>query len=338
MDAAKHRAVRGAQILAAARASLREFFLLEDAGRRSAATGAMDRESILAYYDAAQRRRAVANTLSVPAETPAGLILYRDACLCLIQAVLLATSREGNPSVEVTEPEAAWEAVNRVVDDWAPVPPADLECVHNVLVARDLLALDRFSTEKALRHSAALRAALQRLSRFVEPRSPLRIQRESRTRQALAVLAVCTLLVTFAVRWMSPSNLALNRPVYSSPMAFDTTAAAAVDGAKSERFGFHTQTVNSPQLTIDLEKTRDIAKVKVFGRGDCCFDQSLPLVLEVSTDGISFRQLAERTTAFSVSDPWIVQTGAREDARFVRLRGKREGALVLNEVEVYGRP
>jgi hypothetical protein len=324
-------------MLAMARASVREFFLLEDAGRRSAALAAMDRESILAYYDAANRRRAVANTLSVPGDTPAGLLLYRDACLCLMQAVLLSMSHEGGPSVAATEPEAAWQAVSSVIDDWAPVPPADVECVREVLVARDLLALDRLSTEQAMRRSAAFRAALQRLSRFIEPRSSRRIKRERLARQAITALALCGLLVAFAVQWARPPNWALHRPVQSSPTIYETTAAGAVDGEKNGRFGFHTQDVDSPELTIDLEKPRDIVKIKVFGRGDCCFDQSVPMVVEVSRDGTSFRRLAERTSPFSESEPWIVETGAVDNARFVRLRVEHHGVLVLSEVEVYGK-
>jgi F5/8 type C domain len=254
-----------------------------------------------------------------------------------MQAVLLSTSREAKPSVATTEPEAAWQAVNSVVDDWAPLAPADVECVREVLVARDLLALDRLSPQEALRRSAAFRAALQRLFRFIEPRSPRRIKRERLARQAIAALLACALLVTLVVRWARPANLALHRPVQSTPTAYQTTAEGAVDGEKNGAFGFHSQDVDSPQLTIDLEKPRHIVEVKVFGRGDCCFDQSVPLVLEVSSDGTSFRQLSERTSPFSESDPWIVETGAPENARFVRLRGKHHGVLVLSEVEVYGK-
>jgi len=58
-------------------------------------------------------------------------------------------------------------------------------------------------------------------------------------------------------------------------------------------------------------------------------------VLEVSTDGTTYRQLAERVTAFSQMDPWVYLTPAHESARFVRVRGEHEGVLVLTEVEVY---
>ncbi len=43
--------------------------------------------------------------------------------------------------------------------------------------------------------------------------------------------------------------------------------------------------------------------IKVFGRGDCCHDQSIPLTLEVSDYGTSFRSIAHRTAEFSEEDP-----------------------------------
>jgi len=265
--------VQGVQAWAAARGILREFFLLENAGRRSAATAARDRESILAYYDAGQRRRAVANTLSIPSDTPAGLILYREACLCLIRAALLATSRVGEerPNVEAMKPEAAWEAVGRVVGDWASVSPADLASVREVLVAEDPLALDRLSIDKARGLSAAFRDVMTRLCRLIEPRSALQIQRARGRRQAFAALAVLVLIAIPILRRRNAPNLALHRPVQSSPVGFDTTPGGAVDGVTTGGFGFHTQRVESPQVTIDLEKVHDIGEVKVIGRGDCCW-------------------------------------------------------------------
>ena len=72
------------------------------------------------------------------------------------------------------------------------------------------------------------------------------------------------------------------------------------------------------------------------GRGDCCFDQSIPLAIEVSDDGVTYREMARRTSPFSQKEPWVVAL-PRVAARFVRLRTLRHSVLVVSELEVYGR-
>jgi hypothetical protein len=76
--------------------------------------------------------------------------------------------------------------------------------------------------------------------------------------------------------------------------------------------------------------------VNVFGRGDGYYDQSIPLSLEASDDGDTYRAVAQRDTPFSADDPWLIKP-IDLVARFIRLRTLRRSYLVLGEVEVYGR-
>jgi hypothetical protein len=326
-----------ASLLSIVGANLREFFLLEEMARRSAALPSARRESILEHYDAANRRGAAAKTLGDPSDAPAGLLLYREACLALMRAVLLSRFHEGEPDVGFWEPVALWQGVDRLVDDWSPLPPSDVEVVRETLVSKDPLALDRLSPQQAARRSAALAATLHRLARFIEPRGPQEVKRARWTRLASAAALAGLVPLAIVAQLTRATNFALHRPAQSTPTAYGTTVEGAVDGELDGRFGFHTQEDDSPQLTIDLQKPRAVATIKVFGRGDCCFDQSVPLVLEISIDGTSFRPLSERTTEFSQSDPWIVKVGHGVTARFVRLRVKHHGVLVLGEVAVYGK-
>ena len=132
-----------------------------------------------------------------------------------------------------------------------------------------------------------------------------------------------------------PKNLARHRPALSASRLFDTVPEAAVDGDTFTSFGFHSGLEDSPWLSIDLGQTYRLSKVKVYGRGDCCYDQSIPLLaLEISENGVDFREIW-RSAHPSFPDLHLGTRGFCE-ARFVRLRTKRCLDLVLTEVEVYG--
>ncbi|MDP9001383.1 MAG: hypothetical protein M3O46_14875, partial [Myxococcota bacterium] len=62
----------------------------------------------------------------------------------------------------------------------------------------------------------------------------------------------------------------------------------------------------------------------------------LPLVVELSTDGKTYAELARRDDHFDSDPPWIVEAGGRR-ARYVRVRVARKSYLALSEVEVFGR-
>jgi hypothetical protein len=160
------------------------------------------------------------------------------------------------------------------------------------------------------------------------------IRRVRWTRVGLLGLALVLVLVVAVSIARTPANVALHKPVNATAAAYDTTAAGAVDGELG-RFGYHSQENDSPFLTVDLQKPTKITKVSVFGRGDCCFDQSVPLDLEISDDGSSFRSIGQRTTGFSSSSPWVVEVSPVV-TRYVSVRAKHHGVLVLGEVEVYG--
>ena len=90
-------------------------------------------------------------------------------------------------------------------------------------------------------------------------------------------------------------------------------------------------------MAIDLGRNVAITRVKVYGRGDCCFDQSIPLAVETSMDGVTYTKIGERTEQFSQFSPWVVKPTSVV-ARYVRLRTLRNSVLVMSEVEVYGDP
>jgi hypothetical protein len=127
-------------------------------------------------------------------------------------------------------------------------------------------------------------------------------------------------------------NVALHKPVAASSVAFSKPATGITDGRTRDTFGVHTNEGPHPFVTIDLERTYRIRKIRVFNRGDGWFDEVLPLSIELSTDGTTFHEIARRTTHFDV---WDIDAGMA-DARWVRAT-KDSGYIALNEIEVYSR-
>jgi hypothetical protein len=325
--------------LASVRGDLREFFLLEAAERRTAQLSPSQRESIQAYSAAAKRRLHAASALTDPGDAPTAVLLFREAWWCLTRAILLAEDEHAD--LAGLSPLALWEKLERVFAGRvfagrALAAPHEIEDVRDLLLAPDPVRVDRLSPEDAGAVLEQLDTAVRWLVQLVEARSPAQLKWARTFRQVAAIAVLCAVVLDVIVRLLAPKNLALDKPTQSTPPLFETSAAAAVDGEKNGRFGFHSQESDSAFLTIDLQKIYDISKVKVFGRGECCFDQSIPLAFEISEDGATYRKVDERTTIFSEADPWVV-TPASARARYLRLRVEHRAALVLSEVEAYGK-
>ncbi|HSY21569.1 MAG TPA: discoidin domain-containing protein [Polyangiaceae bacterium] len=316
------------------RGDVREFFLLEEAERRGAHLADGQRASIQAYQSAAKRRLVAASALTDPGDAPAAVLLYREAWGCLARAVLLADDASAAPSS--LAPSALWDRVEQALAARNAVAPPELAAVRDVLVMPDPVGVDRLSPDDARALSDRLETAIRWLAQQVEARSKTQLRYARLLRQVgTAVVAVAILAEGLAIL-LAPKDIALDKPVQGTPAIYETSAEGVVDGVKNGRFGYHSQEADQAFLTIDLQKAYVLSKIAVFGRGECCFDQSIPLVVEVSADGTAFRKIEERTTSFSEAEPWVVKpTGTL--ARFVRVRVERRGVLVLSEIEVNGK-
>jgi hypothetical protein len=317
------------------RGDVREFFLLEEAERRGVNLADAQRAAIQAYQSAAKRRLVAASALTDPGDAPAAVLLYREAWACLARAVLLSEDASADPAALAAP--ALWDRQDRVLAARNAVVPEELAAVRDVLVTADPVRVDRLTPEDARALSDQLEAALHWLAQQVEARSKTQLKHARLLRQVGAAVVAVVVLVDVIARLLAPKNLALDKPVQATPGGYETTGEGAVDGVKNGRFGYHSVEAEQPFLTIDLQKAYALSKITVFGRGECCFDQSIPVVVEASLDGMAFHKVEERTTAFSESEPWVMTPGGTL-ARFIRIRVEHRGVLVLSEVEVNGKP
>jgi hypothetical protein len=312
--------------IAEARANIREFFMLD----RPAASRDMPLEA-RAEHRAAERRRRPALYLLRRGDGTAGLVLYRDATTRYLNAKVLASGGQPNGEHGVS---GLFDAVMPILEREGRRAPAELEQARTLLADSESRDFDHWSASEQEAAGDCLREATFFLSKLVETRTETRLRVERIFRFALAGALFAGLVVGAVVLLTQPKNVALGRPVSASSAIFASSAEQAVNGIHVGELGFHSDLVESPSLTIDLGADYALSSVRVYGRTDCCYDQSVPLSLDISEDGKAFRSIAERTKPFTGFEPWTVKP-KRAKARFVRLRRKAAGFLVLAEVEVF---
>ena len=85
-------------------------------------------------------------------------------------------------------------------------------------------------------------------------------------------------------------NLAAGQPFRLSSTFSGWAGCVANNGCSG--LMFHTETENNPWVEIDLGAPKKVRRVEVVNRGDCCADRATPLVAEVSTDRVTWTQVA----------------------------------------------
>lgn len=247
-----------------------------------------------------------------------------------------ATVADDTADGSKSNPSALVDKLLPVLEGAGIHSPADLERQKNILSSDDPYTVDRLGIDERELAAADLDASTRWLSELLIPPSAQALLTWRATRNA--AVAVIVLGITALAWWLvtRPVDLALNREARASSQAYATTPAGAVDGIRHGQLGFHSDLQDQPWLSIDLGSDYSIDRVQVYGRGDCCFDQSVPLAFEVSDDGLAYRRVDARDDPFSQEEPWIIKLKGVA-GRFVRLRTLRRSVLVVSEVEVYGR-
>jgi F5/8 type C domain-containing protein len=309
-------------------AAVGEFFLLRNAERTVRAYGPAQRDRMARHHAAGDRRFRSARRLIDPG--PAALLL-REAILCYLRASAIALAPD-----DALAPEALASAVPAVsADPVAPHVAEDTHRVRRAIGSADPLFFDSLDrNELELTRSALERAAsMMRGATEVRSTEHLRGTRFGR-------LAGCALLVIAAAyhvaRWKFWPDLAHGKPVTASSVNGLPDLHGLVDGDLGKTsFGGATRVESNPWISIDLQSVFKISTVRVYNRVDGWFDDNLPLVLQISVDGVRWEDVGRRDTTFGHAPPWTVDL-PRRPARFVRVHGVGSMAIVLTEIEVFG--
>ena len=291
------------------------------------------------HFEAARTRLSAAGQLFDARNFVASVILYRDAIIQLARCHLVVqpAAPDADPSATPDTPsEADALAALRAALADQPRLGAKLGRAVLALEATDGLELDRLPPAELRQRAEELDELGAELAAFVEPRSS-RARRTIMARRWAILGAVLVLPpVAFGLyKIIAPPNIALGKPVTTSGASLNTRPEQVVDGDRYGSFGFHSTEHESPWVTIDLGKRYAVRKVDVYGRHDCCFEQSTPIVVEASLDNQQFAVVARRDAPFEHAEPWSVAANY-VSARYLRIRTLRKSVLVLSEVQVWG--
>ena len=274
------------------------------------------------------RRTAEPAEALPPGGQPAVLLaLYRDAIYWALAA------RRADRSPPPADLRALWDASN---PQLAAASPPDLSAAsppdsdESAALRRTLfedyaprgLDVSDADAARARTFAEALVWEMDAPRRRVEG---LSVQRWLRVGLAAAVALA---LLIGARAWMLGPDLAAGRPFRLSSTLSTWAACVANNGCSG--LMFHTETESNPWVEIDLGAPRKVRRVEVVNRGDCCAERATPLVAEVSTDRVTWTQVARREEPFGT---WKASFPARV-ARYVRLRAARHTVLHLQAIAV----
>jgi len=310
---------------------IREFFTQGRAERTIRAYAPAQHARVRMHAEAAARRARAGRAATDPV---AGAILLRAAVEQYLLALEAARTAEDGDATR--DGPAAMPPLP--VDPARPrAHPTDDERVRQALAARDALYFDDLSPEDVERARWALDRAASLLRGRAEARTlaNVRATRWGRFAALLVLVGYAVLLVVKVT--VLPRDVALGKPVHASSRRPNTPDGhELVDGDLGTSYGVHTNTEDNPFVVIDLQDSYWIDKVKVYNRVDGWFDDCLPLVVELSTDGRSWEPIGHREEHFGADPPWVVDAGGRR-ATQVRLRKPGKGYIALSEVEVFGK-
>ena len=326
--------------------AFRELLLLEHAQKSVEGRSADQQARISELTEAVDARIAAAESLTAWDQVPPALVLLRDATLLATHAIL--ESRGVKPP---STADATWTELASLVESGSlPTPPSGFERARALLSDGRYLALDELPKTDRLERRSEVQITLEWLRQQIDSRSVAQIKLSRVLRLGGISVAVAAglgaLVVWGAGKVLGGKNIALGAQVQTSSRRPDcppgagpagAPPSALVDGSKSGAYETCTNFEVHPWVIVDLQKSHPLTKIKIYGRGDCCWGiYDLPAVLELSEDGTVYTEVGRRTTAFSASDPWTVSTGGRP-ARYVKIRSDSGEAreFVLNEIEVF---
>jgi hypothetical protein len=154
------------------------------------------------------------------------------------------------------------------------------------------------------------------------------------TRRGFVVVALLAGVVAarpVVLRLLAPADLAEGKAWTASSSLAECHPERGECAGVRTFIKFHTREEPSPWYQVDLGAPTPFSRVRVVNRGDGAEARAIPLVVEVSDDGVTFREVARQPELFhSWEAVFPVQT-----ARYVRVRVDRQTWLHLEAVTVH---
>jgi hypothetical protein len=213
----------------------------------------------------------------------------------------------------------------------------DLETIASFALDGSFADFAELSLEEQGRRAHALaafsRAFLTDLERPRVHLDRLWFQRLWRTGLAVLVLLAAVLGPLLGQRLLERKrDVARDKPwtTSSAYAAVTVCKSPEQDCPESPFYFFHTMDEERPWVEVDLGAKQRIRAVRIKNREDCCGDRAVPLVVQVSTDHKSWKEVARRKDVFG---NWYAEFKPTS-ARWVRVQATRRTILHLHRVSV----
>jgi hypothetical protein len=91
----------------------------------------------------------------------------------------------------------------------------------------------------------------------------------------------------------------------------------------------------APWISLQLRRPSRLSRVTIYNRGDGSWDSALPIDIEVSTDGKTYKSVGTARETFTSTAPCTTKLD-EASISWVRVTGRRDSSLGLSEIEVNG--
>jgi len=290
------------------------------------------------WYDVA---RQICDDVVKIGETGKGswAVLFLDcrSVELLVRAHLARAGLLTGPSPLTLADWASAQSLPAVSAAWGRVPVAHTTILNSMLGPERDAAIETLAGDEREAFAESVHDLVMRLAEPLELEAN-RLGRALFSRWARVVLVL--VLVGGALFWtgnkisskFAKPNIALHRPVTTSSQfpGQGTDHTLLVDG-DHDNLGFHTNIDSQSWAVIDLGEAKKFDKIVVYNRADGFEERAVPLKVEVSSDNVNWKQIAERKETF---DKWTAKH-LNAEGRYVRLKNTPPNYFHLAEVEVY---
>lgn len=310
-----------------------EWIFVTDALRAARATFRRDEAVRGAALQQARLLGEIAGRIAEPAEPlppgdrlPVVVRLLRDGVALALTAGKPATEQGSEPAAKPSPVEApdlatTWNATPDGVLRDAAADPDDVAAVKATLLPAPAAPTSEEAVTRA-------RAFLDRLLWNADaPRRRVEALLIQRWLRVVGVVIVLALLAVGLRAALHGKNLLEGKPFTVS----STWPGCATDPSCDGVLLLHTNNENEPWIIFDLQKPTTVHEIDVTNRLDSYQERALPLVAEVSTDRVHWKEVGRRTEAFTT---WTL-TFPATSARYIRLKVARVSTLHLKAVEAH---
>jgi hypothetical protein len=304
---------------------LREWFVRSHALTRARALQ-LDPRQRVAIRKARQALELADTVLQVPQDFRAGPPIDAAWLLCR-EAVHWALRAACDPGTTQRSLAEAWSMQPELVHSAAATPEerAELSTLFLTPYAQPFDGLEADKQTERLRSARTFAGTL--VDEVGQPDTRLKQLELQRWLRPLGALVATVLAIAL---WTLPKDLAAGKTWRTSSADWNFGTSGEMDQRGTGGLLFHTRSEANPWFIVDLGAAQQVRSIKVTNRVSCCQERAIPLVVELSSDGSTWRQIARRSEPFSDWHPHF----APISARYVRLRVLGTTLFHLQSVQV----